>query len=374
MAIASEIRKVEPDAVIVFVGFKGDKKMHKALIRDKYFTRTYVISAGKFRRYHGVSWWRQLLDIPTMFKNIRDFFRTISGTFAAVRILRKERPDAVFAKGGFIGVPIGLAAKITNTPLVTHDSDTLAGLANRMVSRWASYIATGAPAEFYDYPKSKVVEVGVPVPNDVSAVAKLARTEVRDEMELPQKTPVTIVFGGTHGGKEINEAVLATLDDLARESFIVHVAGASNYQDVTDSIEGRRLPKNYRLLEFVQHTQLMKYFKAADVVVARVGATAMAEMAILGPAAILVPNPKLTGGHQIKNAKRYSKAEAAVVIDQSALEKQPEIILESLKMVLADNKMRKKLVKNLTALAKPNATSDLARLVMKAGNRGEVRE
>jgi len=202
----------------------------------------------------------------------------------------------------------------------------------------------------------------------------MSRTEAKDELELPHDAPVTVVFGGTHGGKEINEAVLATLSDLTSQTFVVHVAGASNYQRVTQQLEGKDRPNNYRLLEFVEHTQLMKYFRAADVVVARVGATAMAEMAILGPATILIPNPKLTGGHQVKNAKRYSDAKAALVLKQVDLIDSPNLIAVSLEKVLSDKKLRKSLSKNLHAMAKPQATKDLASLVINTGKRGEVGE
>lgn len=349
------------------MGFKGDKKLIQALVAKDAFNRMYSVTAGKFRRYYGIPIWRQALDIPTVLKNIGDVIRVIRGTFACVRIIRRERPKVIFAKGGFVSVPVGIAAKITNIPLVTHDSDTVPGLANRIGSRWAVAIATGAPAYFYRYPKEKIIEVGVPVDDAVLSAKKAKPAELRNELSLPADHSIITVVGGTHGGKEVNEVLLQILPQILKKALVVHVAGDSNIKAVQAYFEGRQRPEGYRLEEVLDHQKLMKYFRVSDLVISRVGASIMAELAILGRAAILVPNPKLTGGHQLKNAQRYAHAEAAVVLQQKKIVDRPEMLLETIGELLGDDGRRKQLADHLAGLAKPRATEQLAKLILDVG-------
>ena len=351
------------------IGFKGDRRMIDTVVADTDFNRLYTIPAGKLRRYYGVPLWKQLLDIPTVLSNLRDVFRVLRGVLSAVRIMRRERPDVVFAKGGFVGIPVAIAAKITNTPLVTHDSDFVPGLANRISARWASVIATGAPTEFYHYPAEKMVEVGVPVDNDVLAVKKEKKDTLLQEAGLSAKKPVVTIVGGTNGGKEINEAVLTFLPELLEQTSVVQIAGTSNFQTVKAHFGDKALPKDYLLEEIVGHTQLMKYFALSDVVISRVGASVMAELALLGSVAILIPNPKLTGGHQIKNGQRYQETGAAIVLDQESVVSQPELLKKTVVDLLNDPKEQARLSKNMAGLAKPDATKALAEIIVSTGRR-----
>ena len=112
------------------------------------------IFSGKLRRYHTLPLWRQLLrPVTIVFPNLRDIFFVVCGFVQSFFKLLVWRPDVVFTKGGYVCLPVGLAAKILRIPLVIHDSDAHPGLTNRVLSRWATAIATGAPLEYYPYPK-----------------------------------------------------------------------------------------------------------------------------------------------------------------------------------------------------------------------------
>ena len=161
LAVAEEIRKIDNTANIVFIGQKGDP-FGMRLEGSQIIDESIFISAGKFRRYHGEGW-KQLLDVPTLFKNFLDFFKFLIGSIQAYSVLGKIKPDIIFIKGGYIGVPVGLAAAMRKIKYITHDSDTMPGLANRIIAKWALMHATGMPSEFYDYPKEKTTYVGVPI-------------------------------------------------------------------------------------------------------------------------------------------------------------------------------------------------------------------
>src|SRR5690606_13564925 len=151
LAVAHELKKIEPDARLDYVGERGGK-FKRLVLEDTSIDEARFILAGKFRRYHGESWLRRLLDVRTNLLNIRDALYTLIGFCQSVWLLLRRRPDVVFIKGGYVGVPIGLAAALLKVPFITHDSDAVPGLANRVVGRWARLHATGMPEKFYDYP------------------------------------------------------------------------------------------------------------------------------------------------------------------------------------------------------------------------------
>src|SRR3569833_1912001 len=136
LSLAHELKHQAPSCQIVYIGFKGDH-FDSLKLPSSDFDFMAFIQAGKFRRYHGESFISHIFDIKTLALNVRDFFRVILSTGRSLRILRKTRPDVVFSKGGFVAVPVGIAAHLLRIPIVTHDSDSVPGLANRIVGRWA---------------------------------------------------------------------------------------------------------------------------------------------------------------------------------------------------------------------------------------------
>src|SRR5665213_2594114 len=150
LAIADELKQLQPEARLVYIGQTGDllgdiPSQHPSI--DEVFT----VRAGKFRRYHGEGF-KQLLDVVTMAKNIRDFFYVIIGFWQSRRLLKQLKPAVIFVKGGFVGVPVGLAAATRQIPFITHDSDPIPGLANRIIARWAVMHAVALPKDIYPYP------------------------------------------------------------------------------------------------------------------------------------------------------------------------------------------------------------------------------
>jgi UDP-N-acetylglucosamine--N-acetylmuramyl-(pentapeptide) pyrophosphoryl-undecaprenol N-acetylglucosamine transferase len=135
LAVTAELRKQSPEARIFYIGQQGDK-LGDIPAKDPNIDAAYTVYAGKFRRYHGEGL-RQLLDVKTFLLNCRDAVLVLIGLVQCWRLLRQLRPDVIFVKGGFVGVPVGLAAAALHQPYVTHDSDAIPGLANRIIARWA---------------------------------------------------------------------------------------------------------------------------------------------------------------------------------------------------------------------------------------------
>ena len=321
------------------------------------------IHAGKFRRYHRVSFLRQLADAPTLLKNIRDLFLTFAGFCQSFILLLRFKPDVVFTKGGFVCVPLGLAAKLLHIPIVIHDSDAHPGLANRILSRWATTIATGSPIEHYPYPKEKTQYVGIPVDAAFAPIDEKRRLELKANLGFHDlKKPLVVVTGGGLGARIINRAIASIAPQLAERACIYHITGTAAFDDVV-----RHAPEHidYQIVPFVS-TGMADVLGAADIVVSRVGATTMQELAALGKAVIMIPGVYFAGGHQLKNAKVYEDAHAALKVDEEALEKNPLILGKVINQLLDDPAERAKLGYALMAFARPDAAVDMATLIVKA--------
>src|SRR5665811_732474 len=132
LAVAADIKLLIEDSEIIFIRQIGDRETSELIVAQgsDVIDRVIPIAAGKFRRYHGVAWWKQALDIPMQLKNIRDSLYFVLGIMQSLMLMLIKRPDVVFVKGGYVGLPVGLVASAIGVPLVIHESDTHMGLTN----------------------------------------------------------------------------------------------------------------------------------------------------------------------------------------------------------------------------------------------------
>lgn len=327
-----------------------------------------VIVSGKLRRYHGVSLFKQLVDIPTLLQNIRDTFAVGIGFVQSVFKLLAWRPDVVFTKGGFVCLPVGMAARLLKIPLVIHDSDAHPGLTNRILAKWADRIATGAPLENYPYPQEKTLYVGIPIARNFHPFSKDEKREAKAELGLPDlRRPLVVVTGGGLGAKRINDAMVAIGDRLLKKAAVVHISGKLQYEELK-----HKVPQSveYQLLPFIDNARMAMILGAADVVVTRAGATTLLELAAIGAPTVIVPNKMLTGNHQTKNAKVYEAADAAVVIDEELLSDHPQRLEQGIVALIDDEAWRNKIGKRMHAFAKPHATTEVAQMITEVAKEG----
>jgi UDP-N-acetylglucosamine--N-acetylmuramyl-(pentapeptide) pyrophosphoryl-undecaprenol N-acetylglucosamine transferase len=326
--------------------------------------RIETIFAGKLRRYNNLPLWRQLLrPVTIVLPNLRDLVFVGLGFIQSVVKLILWRPDAVFTKGGFVCLPVGLAARVLHIPLVIHDSDAHPGLTNRILAKWATSIATGAPLENYNYPKAISRYVGIPIASDFAPMTLAQRKLAKVELGFDAERPLIVVTGGGLGARRINDAVAAVLHDLLERASVCLVSGAGQYDELralTPQADDR-----FQLHAFVSK-DMAKLLGAADVVVARAGATTILELAALGTPTILVPNGYLTGGHQLKNAAAYAKNGAVLVIDEHALDASPQVLVDEIVLLLDDDETRKEMSHKFHAFAKPDAAKDVADMILTA--------
>ncbi len=321
-----------------------------------------TILSGKLRRYNNLPVWRQLLrPVSIVLPNIFDGFLVLGGLVQSIFKLLVWRPDVVFTKGGFVCLPVGFAAKLLGIPLVIHDSDAHPGLTNRILAKWASAIATGAPLKFYPYPAAISHYVGVPVAQEFAPFDEPERRKIKAELGFDATRPLVVVTGGGLGARRINDAVAKRLDALLDITSVMLISGTAQYDEMRATTP--QDDPRFQLHAFISD-DMARRLGAADIVVARAGATTILELAALAKPTILVPNGYLTGGQQLKNAAVYAEHHAVEVIDEHELDANPQLLVDTIAALLARPGQLQRMASAFHALAKPYAASDMADIIV----------
>ena len=273
--------------------------MEKGLIEQQHIPY-YGISSGKLRRYFDP-------------KNFSDPFKVMKGYFQACALMRKLKPDIVFSKGGFVSVPVVLAAKHAKIPTIIHESDITPGLANRIAIPAASRVCCNFPETIPYLPKGKAVLTGCPIRQELrqgSKASALAMTGFNEEK------PVLMVMGGSLGAVAVNQAVRDALPELLKQFQIVHLCGKGKLDESLVGTPG------YIQYEYIQD-ELANLFALCDVVVSRAGANAICELLALRKPALLIPlSAKASRGDQILNARSFERQGFSMVLEEETLTKE----------------------------------------------------
>ncbi|HUC90338.1 MAG TPA: UDP-N-acetylglucosamine--N-acetylmuramyl-(pentapeptide) pyrophosphoryl-undecaprenol N-acetylglucosamine transferase [Patescibacteria group bacterium] len=372
LAVAHELKQLNSKTELIYIGQTGDS-LGDIPAEDENIDRIFTVRAGKFRRYHteGI---KQLFDFRTLFKNLRDILWVIVGLWQSFWLLGRIKPDVIFVKGGFVGVPVGLAAALRRIPYITHDSDALPGLANRIIAPWAKLHAVALPKEVYAYPAQKTVTVGVPISRNFKKLSAAEIQDYRQQLKLNGNGRVLLVTGGGLGAQRLNDAVITCATDILErypDLQIVHIAGRALETEVRQHYKQGLIQKLQHRVEVKGYiNNIYKYSGAADVIVTRAGGTAVAEFAAQAKPIVVVPNPLLAGGHQLKNARVLADRKAVKLVSETHLSEDHHALMPALTELL-DNPVRaKELGQKLSKLAQPEAARKLAVLLLdKANNR-----
>ena len=372
IAVVREIWEIRPRAKIEFwTDKKYFKNTKKLAFENDMDLRVRKIAAGKLRRYTNFKFIDYLQHFDVILQNIADFFRIIGGFIQSFWRLIRNRPDVIFLKGGYVCLPVGIVAKWLHIPYIIHDSDATPGLTNRLLSKKATKIVTGMPLKYYNYPEEKAVWTGIPINQEFHPVGEKKQKSLKKELGFNENEPLLVVTGGSLGAENINVAIREILPELLKMTSVLLVAGRERYPEMLDlkdyeKWEDGKLVSNFRMLEF--SGEMYKLFGAADLVVSRAGASTMTELSSMAKAVIMVPNYKLPGYHQVKNAETYAKENAAVIVEDNKIQKDPSLLLKEIKKLLKDKKKREELGANLKTFSKDNAAKNLADIVIDVAN------
>lgn len=268
-----------------------------------------------------------------------------------------------------MGLPVGLAAALLRIPIVTHDSDTLPGLTNRVLSRFATVTAVAMPEHFYSYPKNKLRHTGLPLRSEYTFVDAKQQLDAKHQLAIPADAFVTVVVGGSLGAVRLNNAVMAIAKQYLEQSdknWLVHLSGAHQAAEVQGFYESLPADMANRCVTWAFRDDLHVITAAADVVISRAGSS-VHELSVQQKAVILVPNPVLTGGHQTVNARAIASMQAAAVVTEKELaDTDNKVLLDVLTVLREDEQARIDLATAIGKLAVPNATSNIVAVILGA--------
>lgn len=259
----------------------------------------YSVRSGKLRRYLSK-------------ENIKDAFRVLGGISDAKKVLKEIKPDVVFSKGGFVAVPVVVAAAQLGIPIVAHESDLTPGLANKLAMPFAKTVCTTFPETVTYVKGGKGVYTGSPIRKELFNSSKEKGLEY---CGFDSTKPVILSMGGSLGAVKINNALRAALPSILKDFQVVHLCGKGN---VDESLNGL---KGYKQFEYVNE-ELKDIFAAADVIISRAGSNSISEFLALKKPCLLIPlSAKASRGDQILNAKSFEKQGFAKVLDEEEIEK-----------------------------------------------------
>ena len=276
--------------------------IEKELVKKEDVTY-HAISAGKLRRYFSL-------------RNFMDPFRVMKGICQSRRILKRVKPDVVFAKGGYVSVPVVIAAR-GKAPVVIHESDYTPGLANKISGKFADKICVTFE-DTLQYVGEKGVFTGTPIRPELYSGK---REQGLSFAGFDGQKPILLIMGGSLGAQALNDALRAALPTLTRTYDIVHLCGKGKVDSAVDD-------PAYRQYEYIIE-ELPNLFAAADIILSRAGANAVFEFLALAKPALLVPLPlSASRGDQILNAGYFARKGYAMTLDQDRLT--PETLTDAL--------------------------------------------
>ena len=257
----------------------------------------YGISSGKLRRYFDI-------------KNFSDPLKVIKGFGQSIRLMRKLKPDIVFSKGGFVSVPVILAAKFCHIPSIIHESDLTPGLANKLAIPNAAKVCCNFPETLKYLPEDKAVLTGPPIRKELLSGNK---ENARKLCNFTKEKPVLFIVGGSSGSKFINDTIRGLLPELLKSYQIIHMCGKGNIEESLNRTVG------YKQFEYIG-SELNDIFSLADLVISRAGANSICELLALHKPNILIPlSASASRGDQILNAQSFEKQGFSVVIEEEII-------------------------------------------------------
>lgn len=283
----------------------------------------YGISSGKLRRYFNP-------------KNFSDPFRVIKGYGQSIKLLKKIKPDVVFSKGGFVSVPVVLAAKFCRIPAIIHESDITPGLANKLAIPGAVKVCCNFPETLNYLPKEKAVLTGSPIRQELlKGTADAGRTYCK----FPEASkPVILIIGGSSGSRAINNTVRELLPQLLPDYNVIHLCGKGNLDTSLTQTAG------YLQLEYANQ-ELADLFALSDLVISRAGANAICELLALHKPNILIPlSANASRGDQILNANSFQAQGFSYVLEEENLS--PETLRSAITHVIAEKESYISAMKN----------------------------
>ncbi|MGC6767206.1 undecaprenyldiphospho-muramoylpentapeptide beta-N-acetylglucosaminyltransferase [Enterococcus sp. LJL128] len=322
LAFIKYVQEVEPTAEFMYVG--TDNGLESKIV-PPYGIPFNTIKIQGFRRSLS----------PQNFKTVYLFLSSIG---KAKKIIRSFQPDIVIGTGGYVSGSVVAAAKQLKIPTIVHEQNSVPGVTNKFLSRFASKVAICFPDVADYFPSDKVVLTGNPRAQEV---ADTKRSDVLTEYGLSPNKPTVVIFGGSRGALKINQAFVEALPFFEEKNYqVLYASGDRYYEELQEKLNlSKRKLKNVSIQPYID--KMAEVMGNIQLIVGRAGATSIAEITALGLPAILIPSPYVTNDHQTKNAQSLVKAGAAKMIRDEELT--GATLVAAVDRILLDESVHKKM-------------------------------
>ena len=347
IAIANALKRLKPEAEILFVGAMGRMEMQK--VPEAGYEIAGLPVAGFVR---GMS-----------LKNVSVAGKLFHSMLKARKIIRRYNPDVVVGVGGYASGPVLKQAQRMNIPTLIQEQNSYAGITNKLLAQKARKICVAYEGMEKYFPKEKIILTGNPVRLTFDNQGSL-RIEAMEHFKLDSSMPVILVLGGSLGAGTINSSVGGGIERVENAGVQMIWQTGSHYYDRMRELTEAAATNNFRVTGFISRMDLA--YAAADIIISRAGAGTISELALVGKPVILVPSPNVAEDHQTHNAMALVTREAAILVTDAAAP--AELITASLAL-LKDSARREKLSENIRKLAIKDADEVIAREVLKLVNR-----
>lgn len=339
VAIADAIRAINPMAVVEFAGSRSNIEWD--LVPKAGYAIHHVSVRGLQRRLTA--------------KNLTMPFIVMRGLTEAHALIRHFDADVIVGVGGYVALPVILAARALKRPVLLQEQNAFMGLTNRIGWRFAKRIHVAFPEAIPSGAGDRCRLTGNPVRTSLTAPT---REEARAHFGMEDADQIVFMTGGSLGAQAMNESMASVVRSLLarRGTALIWQTGSRYYERFKESIPEHR---NLRLEQFVHRMDLA--YNAADLVVCRAGASTCSELMLTGTASLMIPSPNVAEDHQTRNARSLEQAGAAALLPESRLR---DDLLSSITTLLDDQDRLERMRKEARRLAKPHAADDIARDVL----------
>jgi UDP-N-acetylglucosamine--N-acetylmuramyl-(pentapeptide) pyrophosphoryl-undecaprenol N-acetylglucosamine transferase len=342
LAFLKYLKSVEPDTQVLYVGTKKG-------LEDKI-----VPEAGVPFETIEIQGFRRSLS-P---ENIRTVYLFLNSLKRAKKLIREFKPDVVIGTGGYVSGSVVYMASKLGIPTIVHEQNSVPGVTNKFLSRYATKIATSFHGVEEYFPKEKVVFTGNPRAQEVTDISK---SDILKEYDLKVEQPTVVIFGGSRGALKINQAFVEALPKFEGKNYqVLYASGERYYKEFEENFkEAEDKLTNVRVRPYI--SKMADVLANANLMVGRAGATSIAEMTALGLPGILIPSPYVTNDHQTKNAQNLVNAGAVLMIKDDELT--GESLVQAIDSIMLDKSVLEKMSQASLREGVPNSAEKLLSVV-----------
>lgn len=338
LAIIKKLKQRNKNVDILYIGTTD--RMESVLIPKKNI------------KYEGIE--MKGLNRKNIFKNINVLLCYLKAVSKSKKILKEFKPDVVIGVGGYITLPVAYAAHSLKIKTIIHEQNSIPGLSNKLIAKYADKILVSLPGSIEYFDKSKVVYTGNPRSEEIKEVKKCTK----ESLGFSKNKKLVVIVMGSLGSMSVNKIMKDVLSSFHDKDYqVLYITGESYY----DEFKKLKVSDNVKICS--KREDLLEIMKVTDLIISRAGATIISEITGIGMASILIPSPYVTNNHQYKNALELKENKACVLLEEKFLTK--ENLLKEIDTLLNDKEKLIIMKNNCLKFAKTNSATEICEEIEK---------